>query len=418
VYEINDPIIKEFLDSIERPATKNCYKTFLKRYLDWTGKTGQQLINEKKAHPDDGFVEKSLLRFRKAILDNGKSTNYASSALGAVGGFYHYNRCKLNLTQSESKRLRQRERKTQDYHFEKDDFERMAKVANLKEKYVLFVGKAVGLRGSDFLKFTYGHFRAAKLNNDVPIMLGEFITHKEAEKAFPFLDTDALQVVKDWLEINKTESSDELILNDTEDNLSLILQNLCRKAGFEIKGSTIHGKRVRFHCLRKFLTERLSVHSSESQWKQIVGKAIGEGAYISQEQLRVVYAKAMKDITINGSWNGAKNKKIVELEQAIVESQNRLTAVEITNEVLRKELDNLTKQLSEAKEWYNQAKPLIENVDEIVEFLNKRNEEKYIEDEVKRQEQEAEELAPLIDEINKKTFVWKLIREKNSPTNK
>jgi hypothetical protein len=47
---------------------------------------------------------------------------------------------------------------------------------------------------------------------------------------------------------------------------------------------TIHEKRVRFHCLRKFLIDRLSAYASESQWKQIVGKAIGEGAHVSQEQ--------------------------------------------------------------------------------------------------------------------------------------
>jgi hypothetical protein len=350
VYEITDPVIKEFLDSIERPSTKNCYKTFLSRYLEWSSKTGQQLVEEKKAHPEDGKVEKSLLNFRKWILDSGKSTNYASSAMGAVGGFYHYNRVKLTFTKSESKRVRARERTTQDFHFEKEDFEKMAKYATLKEKYVLFVGKSVGLRGSDFLTFNYGHFRSAKLDSEPPVALGEFITHKESEKAYPFLDSDALQVIKDLLELNKSKPDSERIMEDTEDNLSLILQNLCKKSGFEIEGALIHGKRVRFQCLRKFLSERLSVHTSESQWKQIVGKAIGEGAYISQEQLRVVYSEAMKDITING--NGVKVKKLMELEGSLLDSQNRLTKLENTidnlentNKFLRRKLDEVTQKL-------------------------------------------------------------------------
>ena len=360
MYDIKDPVIKEFLSSLERKSTYNCYKTFLKLYLEWTKKTGQQLINEKKADKE-ATVEKSLLYFRKWILESGKSTNYASSTIGAVGGFYSYYRTPLQLRRSESKKLRQRERTTQDYHFEKEDFEKMAKYANLKEKYVLFVGKSTGLRASDFLKFTYGHFRSAKLDNEPPVALGEFVTHKQTEKAYPFLDTDALQVVKDMLEINRSKQDSERVLIDTEDNLSLILQKLAKKTGMEIEGNGIHGKRVRFHCMRKFLSERLSAHSSESQWKQIVGKAIGEGAYISQDQLRSVYNKAMKDIAING--NGVKVKKLIELENALVDSQKRLSAVETTNDVLRNELTKMAGQ-SDVTKLQNQ-------IDEMYKFVHR-----------------------------------------------
>jgi hypothetical protein len=362
VYDIKDPVIKEFLSSLERKSTYNCYKTFLKLYLEWSNKTGQQLLNEKK-NDKDATVEKSLLYFRKWILASGKSTNYASSTIGAIGGFYSYYRTPLTFIRSESKKLRQHERTTQDYHFEKDDFEKMAKYANLKEKYVLFLGKSTGLRASDFLKFTYKHFRSAKLDSEAPVALGEFVTHKQTEKAYPFLDADALQIVRDILEVNKSKPDSERVIIDTEDNLSLILQKLAKKSGMEIEGNEIHGKRVRFHCMRKFLSERLSVHSSESQWKQIVGKAIGEGAYISQEQLRAVYAKAMKDITING--NGIKVKKLIELETALLDSQKRLTNLEVTNEVLRKELSSNTQQIKEMYEFVHKT------YDPATELLNK-----------------------------------------------
>ena len=134
----------------------------------------------------------------------------------------------------------------------------------------------------------------------------------------------------------------------------------------EIEGNGIHGKRVRFHCMRKFLSERLSAHSSESQWKQIVGKAIGEGTYISQEQLRAVYSKAIKGITING--NGVKVKKLIELENALMDSQKRLTNVETTNEVLRKELSSNTKQIKEMYEFIHKTyDPAMELLNEIAD---------------------------------------------------
>ena len=81
----------------------------------------------------------------------------------------------------------------------------MALAGNLKERYVLLVGKSVGLRASDFLGFTYGNLRSLKLDGEAPIALGEIATKKERIKAFPFLDSDAIPIVKAMLESNKDE---------------------------------------------------------------------------------------------------------------------------------------------------------------------------------------------------------------------
>jgi hypothetical protein len=77
-----------------------------------------------------------------------------------------------------------------------------------------------------------------------------------------------------------------------EIQLSRVLKRLVQKAGVDV-GS----KQVRFHCLRKFLIDRLSSFMSESKWKQIVGKAISEGAYVSPDSLRADYERAMSEIT-------------------------------------------------------------------------------------------------------------------------
>jgi hypothetical protein len=55
------------------------------------------------------------------------------------------------------------------------------------------------------------------------------------------------------------------------------------------------------NCLRKFLIDRLSSFMSESKWKQIVGKAISEGAYVSPDSLRADYERAMSEITFTRS---------------------------------------------------------------------------------------------------------------------
>ena len=127
-------------------------------------------------------------------------------------------------------------------------------------------------------------------------------------------------------------------LEDTENNLTIILQTLAKKAGMEIDNGAIHGKRIRFYCLRKFLIDRLSAYASESQWKQIVGKSIDEGAYISQDQLRGVFQRAMKDLLING--NGIKAKKLMELE-------NALKLVETENSGLKIRIDGLQQTIKD-----------------------------------------------------------------------
>jgi hypothetical protein len=341
---LNDKIIDDFLNAQTKLGTFKTYKTQMKLYLEYTGKTGQQLIDEK--HNDTNFqVETSIFGFRKWLLQKGKSENYATSTVGAIRGFYSYYRMPLMFRKQESRKLTEKNRTTTDYLFDREDLAKMALAGNLKERYVLLVGKSIGLRASDFLRLTYGQLRSVKLEGEAPVAIGELATQKERIKAYPFLDSDALPIVKAILEANKDKADHQRILTDTEDNLSVILQTLAKKAGMEIENGAVHGKRIRFHCLRKFLIDRLSAYAGESQWKQIVGKAIDEGAYVSQDQLRGVFTRAMKDLLING--NGVKAKKIMELENALIEGQRRITAFETTNETLRNRMERLEQRLIE-----------------------------------------------------------------------
>lgn len=378
---LNDKAVDEFLNSQTRRNTFFTYKSALKWYLQFTNKTGQELLDIKKN--DTTFqVENSLFQYRKFLLGKGKSETYTTSNIGAVRGFYSYYRMPLQFRRQESKKLTEKNRSTSDYLFDKEDLAKMALAGNLKERYILLVGKSVGLRASDFLSLTYGSFRCLKLDNEAPLGLGETGTGKEKVRAYPFLDSDAIPIVKAWLDSHKEAKDGDKILNDSEDNLSIVLQNLSKKAGMEIEGGLIDGKRVRFHCMRKFLIDRLSAYASESQWKQIVGKSIEEGAYVSQDQLRGVFARAMKDLLING--NGLKTKKLIELENALVDSQKRLTNVETTNEVLRKEVGKVA---SKNEELGGKVSSLQKQIDDIASSLQKQNQIR-----IKKQQAEAEEI--------------------------
>lgn len=376
--------------SQQKKGTALTYKTNLKLYMDYKKLSGQQLLDEKRSDKDFN-VEKDVLAFRRWMTEkNDCSTYYAVATVGAVRGFYAYYRMPLVFRKHEGKKLTERIRVTADYLFDREDLSKMSLAGGLKERYVLLAGKSLGLRAGDFVKLTFGQFRCLKLDGEAPIAFGEIGTGKEKVKAYPFLDSDTVPVVKAWLDSHIDAKDSDRMIDDTEDNLTAILQTLCQKAGMEIvrTSGTIHGKRVRFHSLRKFLIDRLSAYAGESQWKQIVGKAIGEGAYVSQEQLRGVFARAMKDLVING--NGLKVKKLVELENALVDSQKRLTNVETTNEVLRKELSSVTQKVEFLDKYLNLS-DLVEtesDAKKVLEFFEKLRWEKEQKARVERDEDE------------------------------
>lgn len=57
---LNDKAVDEFLNSQTKEGTFKSYKTVMKQYLEYTGKTGQQLLDIKR-NEKDFAVENSML---------------------------------------------------------------------------------------------------------------------------------------------------------------------------------------------------------------------------------------------------------------------------------------------------------------------------------------------------------------------
>lgn len=333
-----DSVITEFLNHQKR-STRNTYTSYCRRLKEFTNETGKEILANPK------LWKKKIFGFQQQLIEKGYSECYAQSACGMIRGFFAYNDMPLFFNHGDSKRLAERNRKTEDYLFSKEDISRMAMVGNLKERYVLLVGKSIGLRAGDFVNLTYGKFRGLKLDSEAPVFIGETITQKEHVKAFPFLDSDALPIIKAMLEANtdkpnnmeilmtKSKKKHNTLQKMQDSELSYILQSLGKRAKIE-NGS----KRIRFHCLRKYLSDRLSSAMSESKWKQIVGKKISEGAYISADSLREDYLRAMPTIAISND-NG-KIKKDLEKTRTTVETLSQTVAD------LREENRDLTQKIN------------------------------------------------------------------------
>jgi len=289
-----DKAASEWIDSLKK-TTRGSYKTFWKYFREFTGLTGDQIIADRKVDKQHKWARK-VMEFKQWMLDKKHLAPYtATTAAMAIRGFFAFHYQKLEYRRSESKRISEKTRKTEDYLFSVEDLKRMAEVTNLPEKYVLVAGKSFGLRASDFLRLTRGDVEPY-IDRPVPISIGIIGTGKEKVPAYPFIDSDAQPVIKLMLEQmdrkGRTKPTYRILTYKWEKELSQTLKRLATKAGLKVGN-----KRVRFHCLRKFLIDNISSLMSESKWKQIVGKKITESAYVSPDSLREDYERAMTKTT-------------------------------------------------------------------------------------------------------------------------
>ena len=332
----------DFLSS-QKTSTRNTYKSFLRRISEFTNMTGEQVLASKKA--DKGFEwERKAIEFKQWMKQQGYSDNSAETAINTLRSFFDYYRTPLTFTQTETRKLNTKaKRVTKDYMITNEDIAKLVFVGNLREKYVILAGKSFGLRVGDFCSLTYGCFRSINLNAEVPIYMGETQTEKEGVIAHPFIDSDALPVIKAMLDANTSKPDNERIITVQEEELSTMMQQLAVKANINLGG-----KHLRFHCLRKYLIDRLSSMMSESKWKQIVGKAISEDAYVSSLDLRESYTKVMKLTTcINGNGNGKVSKLSEEVTKLQTEVKNQQEEIKTLKSQIDKwqnkgVVDNLT----------------------------------------------------------------------------
>jgi integrase len=291
-FDPNDKATKEWLNAQTR-LTKKGYGVQMRRIIKFTGMNGNEMLADRindKTHK----WEKTVLAMLQHMKKKGLGDLSARQTTIALRSFFAFHRVPLTMRSHESRRLTKGRRKTEDYRFSREDLVRMDAIGNTEEKYIVTVGKSFGLRAGDFLHLTRGHFDALDLEQKPPISIGEYATEKEDVIAYPFIDTDALPVIKMLLakmsREGRTDASERMLKYKNTTELTRVVKRLAKRAGIE-QGN----KRIRFHTLRKFLIDRLSDVMSESKWKQIVGKAISEGEYVTAERLRQDYARAMTE---------------------------------------------------------------------------------------------------------------------------
>lgn len=330
---IEDPIIREFLDS-KKETTRKTYESNFRKVLEFSkGESGQSMLENVSVW------SKKILAFQQWLKNQGIASTEPTT--GMLRGFFGFHDKPLNLSTSSRRQLGDKgEREHEDYIFSQSDVKKMSDIANLEEKYVLLCGTSFGFRSEDFVKITYGKLRLALENAEkeeigVPIPLGKMRTEKENVDAYPFISSDALPIIQTLLETHKDAKDSDLVFTARKTQLTEIIQKLFNRAGLEA-----HGQHVRFHKLGKgYLFDRLLAVASDSKAKQIVGDKIhGEVIpYIGQGSLREVYERAMPSIVVSNG-NGQVKKDLAETKNTVDNLVKMLAEKDATIEALKSQL--------------------------------------------------------------------------------
>jgi len=314
---------------------------------DWNDK---RLVKERETdlQQRNYAFEGKIVEFYQWLnnLPEKLSDNSKKTYVGSIRSFFAFHRLDLKFTKQQRNILYKHARPARKYYeFMLDDLRKMSQVASPKERYVLLVGKSLGLRASDFIRLKQGTFEA-HLKGEAPMSLGEIYTKKEGVKASPFLDEDAIEASKIWLRILESKGKrdpEARMVSISEQEVDLITKKLVKKARINT-GNEI----ARFHQLRVFLCTRLSSVTSESRWKQIVGKTIQEGSYIKPFLLKNDYAKVLPLTTLKEE--RVAEHKVNELKEEIKTLKERENTSQSEITTMKEKMQNLEKQFNELKE--------------------------------------------------------------------
>jgi hypothetical protein len=287
--DIEDKTILEFL-ACQKKNTRNAYTSYFRKLKEFTAESGASMLRNHKIWERKIFAYQEFLRSQKY------SPNYIESNCGAVRGFFSFYRKPLVLTSIERRKLRQRTRTTEDYEFSSEDIAKMYLCGSTKMRYLIAFSKCSGLRSEDAVKIRYSQLRAIDFSGEAPYYVGAIPTSKEGINAYVFGDEDFEKATLDLLAVSQDKKDEGEVITSDPNDLSKLIRRLFHKANLDA-----HGKRVRFHCFRKFLYDNLNMCVSVDKAKQIIGKATSESAYLSPNTLREAYSLVMPKIAFNGN---------------------------------------------------------------------------------------------------------------------
>jgi len=291
------------------------YKRAWRYWEKYLGDKDEKWILENKDSEDWGAHLVNFHRWiKKQPKQRGRGTlsdNTAKVYANGIRGYLKHVGVAVGLDKVQRTEITNVESQpTLDYPFDLRVKERLLRAALSEEEYIVSAGVSFGLRVGDFRRITRGMLEPL-LDKDVPIQMPRIMTVKEGVPAYPFIDKDAYEAITRLLKEmdlqGRTKPSDRM-LDLTSRQIGDTLKNLFKKAGINTAEYT-----VRFHILRKFLTDKLAGICAGDKWKTFVGKKTNT-PYVGHEG-RLAYQKVMEFTCVDGHKVRESNVRVERLEK-------------------------------------------------------------------------------------------------------
>jgi len=349
---LKENLVKDWSEGTYRKVYKQTRSVNqFNEYLAYTKLTPEQLIKEQRERPDERIAQRRTLKFYKWLQkEKGRSEISAFDYTKCIRSFYKYYGLPLSFRPSELERPAS---KMEDYRLKLNEIQSMVDAGTIKMKAIILFLESTGLRIGDTVRIKRETIEPL-LDQEPPIGL-EIPTAKKRVKAYPFLHKSAVETLKKYL-ATRTDNNPYLFVGEKAVNHILeesVLKNF--KYLFRRVGLSSNGKRIRTHCLRKFLISRLQdVGVPPGIWKQIVGKTNKEAAY-SSERLKESYCKALSRIDPSALSNNHTKVKGLEAKVEFLEKQleqlRQAKGLEVMEQAVLDCTDENPHVRARAREW-------------------------------------------------------------------
>lgn len=382
--------VQEFLDSVNNPSTKKGYRFGIKEFVEWYGKSAEQLLamrqedlTQKAGENIIEFknraarFEKEIERFHSYLIEKGYSINSARNMTLGIRQLFRY--YQMPVIMRSGSRVSQTVQTTKNFPLTIEHVRKMFEVANLKERTVLSLAVDTGLRISDFL---------AIKKTDLPPLDAEppigftLMTQKEKITANCFLSQETVDLLKTYLPTLKKKDNVYLFSSNgkshiSDEAISKMLNRLAERAQINL-----NGKSLSFHCFRKmFLSASIDSGIGLTAGKKLCGKAIArsDDTYLTTVNLREKFVQLKRFLTIKQAVKseGQQLEKLSSLVAKLAEEleQQKTIAQAVTGENLKIRRE-FQERAAELNEEIAVARLIGEQVAKIGEGVKRWQEEK------------------------------------------
>lgn len=338
--------LKEFLDYVREARSRNTWKEYkygINKFVEWFGKDANTILAMRHEDVVSGEPrrKKRFLReiekFHASLLKEGYAINTARTlCLGIQQLFRYY---EMQVTLPTGSKVARTVISTKDFPLQSEHVKSMFKVADLRGRVILSMGKDLGWRIGDFSKLHKDQLPDLELEAPIPF---ELITEKEDVLAKSFLSQETVDLLKTYLPTLREDNPYIFPSNRAKhldgEQINRVLKRLASRALIRIPKS----RRLRFHCFRKlFLSTCANMGVDVNIAKILVGKQVEKDmlTYLPTVDLKKAFlsVQTILGITKPAKEIGLKDAKIRELEKRLEKQELILeTMTRIYGENVRK----------------------------------------------------------------------------------